>query len=335
MSTVNPQQAAAMTEAPAVFQTDLPFPNRRQGKVRDIYRLPPRPGSPGSPGIPGARPRMLIVATDRISVFDVVLPTAVPGKGRLLTDISTRWFGFIRQRSIIGDHLLSIDPSDLPDLADEQRAMLQGRIMIGRAAQVIPIEFVVRGYLAGSGWVEYRQSQSVCGIALPAGLQRCGPLPEPIFTPATKATEGHDENIDFQAACAVAGHAVMEKLRDVAIRIYIEAAEHARSHGIILADTKFEFGHALDADGRPTDEVILIDEVLTPDSSRFWPADEYEPGREQHSFDKQYVRNHLLELVKAGKWDKNPPGPPLPEKVVRNTLRRYAEARDRLFGGDR
>ena len=322
-----------MIDSPAVYQTDLPLPDRRQGKVRDIYRLPARPGSPASPGSPGSPgARMLIVATDRISVFDVVLPTAVPGKGRLLTDISTRWFAFIRQRNIITDHLLSIDPSDVPDLGEEQRAMLQGRIMIGRAAAVIPIEFVVRGYLAGSGWVEYQQAQTVCGIALPAGLERCGPLPEPIFTPATKATEGHDENIDFEAACAIAGREVMERLRDVAVRIYLEAARHAESRGIILADTKFEFGYALDADGRPTDEVILIDEVLTPDSSRFWPADEYQPGREQHSFDKQYVRNHLLELVEAGKWDKNPPGPPLPEEVVNNTLRRYAEARDRLFG---
>ncbi|MDY7110234.1 MAG: phosphoribosylaminoimidazolesuccinocarboxamide synthase [Planctomycetota bacterium] len=318
-----------MLKTSPIHETDLPLPERRRGKVRDIYRLPARPAGAGA-----ARtgPRVLIVATDRISVFDVVLPTAVPGKGRLLTDISARWFDFIRQRSIIGDHLRSTDPSDLPDLSDEQRAMLEGRIMIGRAAEVIPIEFVVRGYLAGSGWGEYERSQSVCGIALPAGLERCGALPEPIFTPATKATVGHDENIDFDAACAIAGEAVMKRLRDISVRIYSEAAEHARSRGIILADTKFEFGYAIDDEGRRSDEIILIDEVLTPDSSRFWPADEYEPGREQHSFDKQYVRNHLLELVEAGKWDKNPPGPPLPDDVVENTVRRYTEARDRLFG---
>jgi phosphoribosylaminoimidazole-succinocarboxamide synthase len=318
-----------MLETPAIRETDLPLPERRRGKVRDVYRLPARSAGPG---VLQTGPRVLIVATDRISVFDVVLATAVPGKGRLLTDISTRWFDFIRQHDIIDDHLLSTDPSDLPHLDDEQRAMLAGRIMIGRAAEVIPIEFVVRGYLAGSGWGEYERSRSVCGIPLPAGLERCGPLPKPIFTPATKATEGHDENIDFDAACAVAGGAVMERLRDVAIRIYTDAAEHAKSRGIILADTKFEFGYAIDEQGRPTDEVILIDEVLTPDSSRFWPAEEYKPGREQHSFDKQYVRNHLLELVEAGRWDKNPPGPPLPEDVVENTVRRYAEARDRLFG---
>jgi len=280
MSTRKPQQATAMTEAPAVYRTDLPLPGRRQGKVRDIYALPARPG---------AGPRLLIVATDRLSAFDVVLPTPLPGKGRLLTAISARWFDFIRQRRIIADHLISIDPSDAPGLAEEDRANLQGRIMIGRAAAVIPIEFVVRGYLAGSGWVEYRQSQSVCGIGLPAGLRQCDRLPEPIFTPATKAVEGHDENISFDAACAVVGRDVMERLRDIAIRIYIQAAGHAEERGIILADTKFEFGYALDDEGRPTDEVILIDEVLTPDSSRFWPADEYEPGRDQNSFDKQFA----------------------------------------------
>jgi phosphoribosylaminoimidazole-succinocarboxamide synthase len=323
MTTRQPKQATAMSRAPAVYRTDLPLPDRRQGKVRDVYSLPARAG---------AGPRLLIVATDRLSAFDVVLPTPLPGKGRLLTAISARWFDFIRQRKIIADHLISTDPSDVPDLADEDRADLEGRIMIGRAAQVIPIEFVVRGYLAGSGWVEYRRSQSVCGIPLPAGLRQCDRLPEPIFTPATKATEGHDENIDFEAACAVAGRDVMERLRDVAVRIYLEGAQHAESRGIILADTKFEFGYALDADGRPTDEVILIDEVLTPDSSRFWPADEYEPGHDQNSFDKQYVRNHLLGLVRAGKWDKTPPGPELPEDIVANTLKRYTEARDRLFG---
>ena len=196
---------------------------------------------------------------------------------------------------------------------------------------MIPVEFVVRGYLAGSGWNEYQRSQTVCGVELPAGLRQCEQLPEPIFTPATKAEEGHDENIDFDTASKIAGREVMQRLRDVSLQIYQAGAEHARSRGIILADTKFEFGYALDASGEPTDEILLIDEILTPDSSRFWPADEYEPGRDQNSFDKQYVRNYLLELVSAGTWDKTPPGPPLPDDVVQNTLARYDEARRKLF----
>jgi phosphoribosylaminoimidazole-succinocarboxamide synthase len=196
---------------------------------------------------------------------------------------------------------------------------------------VVPIEFVVRGYLAGSGWVEYQQAQTVCGIRLPAGLRQCDRLPQPIFTPATKEDVGHDQNIDFERACAIAGRPLMERLRDVSLAVYELGARHAEQRGIILADTKFEFGHALDTAGKPTDELILIDEVLTPDSSRFWPADQYQPGRDQDSFDKQYLRNYLLELVKAGKWAKQPPGPQLPDDVVRNTLRRYEEARDRLL----
>lgn len=313
-----------MTESiRAVFKTDLPLPDRRQGKVRDIYRVPSDANSPGG---------VLIIASDRISAFDVVLPTPIPGKGRLLTDISTHWFEFVRKLGLIGDHLLSTDPADVPGLNEQQRAEIAGRMMLGRVAKVIPIEFVVRGYLAGSGWGEYRKTQSVCGVKLPAGLQRCGQLPEPIFTPATKEDVGHDENIDFERACTIAGRDVMERLRDVSLAIYNAAAERARARGIILADTKFEFGYALDGGGQPTDEIILIDEVLTPDSSRFWPADAYEPGREQESFDKQYVRNYLIELVEAGKWDKTPPGPHLPEEIVNNTLARYREARQRLFG---
>jgi phosphoribosylaminoimidazole-succinocarboxamide synthase len=256
----------------------------------------------------------------------------LPGKGRLLTEISTRWFEFVRGLDLVGDHLLSTDPADLPRLDEAQQAGLEGRIMIGRAAEVIPIEFVVRGYLAGSGWVEYGRTRSVCGVPLPAGLERCGRLPEPIFTPATKADVGHDENIDFDRACAIAGRSVMERLRDVSLAIYDAAAKHAESRGIILADTKLEFGYALDRRGRPTDEMILIDEVLTPDSSRFWPAEDYRPGREQDSFDKQFVRNYLLELVEAGAWNKTAPGPPLPDAIVRSSIERYAEARDRLFG---
>lgn len=309
-------------QASAVYRTDLPLGERREGKVRDIYQIPDLNG----------RSCVLIVASDRVSAFDVVLPTPVPGKGRLLTDISTRWFEFVRSLNIISDHLISTSPKDIPDLNDEQRAQLEGRMMLGRAAKVIPVEFVVRGYLAGSGWKEYQASQTVCGVKLPAGLQQCSQLPEPIFTPATKAEQGHDENIDFDTACEIAGRDVMTRLRDVSLSIYNAGAEHARSRGIILADTKFEFGYALDDAGNPTDEILLIDEILTPDSSRFWPADDYEPGRDQDSFDKQYVRNYLQELVQQGQWDKTPPGPALPDDVVSNTLARYEEARRRLFG---
>jgi phosphoribosylaminoimidazole-succinocarboxamide synthase len=203
--------------------------------------------------------------------------------------------------------------------------------MVARCAKVVPIECVVRGYLAGSGWMEYQQTQTVCGIRLPAGLRQCDRLPEPIFTPATKADVGHDENIDFDRACAIAGRDLMERLREISLALYAMAARHSETRGIILADTKFEFGHALDANGNPTHELLLIDEVLTPDSSRFWPANGYEPGRDQESFDKQYLRNYLLGLVKAGRWAKQPPGPELPDDIVRSTFHRYEEARDRLF----
>jgi phosphoribosylaminoimidazole-succinocarboxamide synthase len=307
----------------AVYRTDLPLPERREGKVRDIYRVPATGDAP---------PRVLIVATDRISAFDVVMPEPLPGKGQLLTSVAARWFEFIRERGIIADHLLSTDPNDVPGLDDAQRATLDGRMMLGRAAEVIPIEFVIRGYITGSGWKDYQRTGSVCGIPLAEGLRNCDRLPEPIFTPATKATEGHDENIDFDTACNVAGRDVMEHLRDVSMRIYNEAHEHAASRGILLADTKFEFGYALDASGQRTDEIILIDEVLTPDSSRFWPADEYEPGREQNSFDKQIVRNYLQTLVDEGKWDKTPPGPKLRGDIVARAVARYHEVFERLFG---
>ena len=196
---------------------------------------------------------------------------------------------------------------------------------------MIPVEFVVRGYITGSGWKEYGRDGTVCGIALPEGLKHCEQLPEPIFTPATKAVEGHDENIDFETACTIAGRDVMNRLRDISVEIYRRGAAYARERGIILADTKFEFGYAIDSHGQRTDEIMLIDEVLTPDSSRFWPAEDYETGRDQDSFDKQYVRNHLEGLVQRGEWDKTPPGPALPEEVVVNTLSRYREARRRLF----
>jgi phosphoribosylaminoimidazole-succinocarboxamide synthase len=205
-------------------------------------------------------------------------------------------------------------------------------MMYGRACRVIPVEFVVRGYITGSGWAEYQREGTVCGIALPEGLHHCQQLNEPIFTPATKAEEGHDENIDFDTACSIASRVVMERLRDVSIEIYTRAAAYALTKGIILADTKFEFGFALDAEGNETNEILLIDEVLTPDSSRFWPAEAYEMGRDQDSFDKQYVRNWLETIVRAGDWDKTPPGPTVPDDIVTTTLARYNEAASRLFG---
>ena len=310
------------TAMPPVVSTNLPYQGRRQGKVRDIYSVPPT-SDRGS--------CVLIVASDRISAFDVVMPTPIPGKGRELTAISTRWFDLIRQWDLIGDHLVSTDAADLPGLNDEQRTQVEGRMMLGRAAKVIPVEFVVRGYITGSGWKEYQQDGTVCGITLPEGLGHCQKLPEPIFTPATKAEQGHDENIDFETACTIAGRDVMNRLRDVSVEIYRRGAQYALDRGIILADTKFEFGYALDNQGNPTDDLMLIDEVLTPDSSRFWPAEEYEVGRDQDSFDKQYVRNYLEGIVHSGQWNKTPPGPELPDDVVINSLARYREAHKRLF----
>jgi phosphoribosylaminoimidazole-succinocarboxamide synthase len=306
----------------AVFETHLPLPGRRQGKVRDVYRVPTELGPD----------QVLIVATDRLSAFDVVMPTAIPGKGRLLTEVSLGWFHFIRDLDLIGDHLISTDPHDVPGLSDDDRELIDGRMMLCRAVEVVPIECVARGYLAGSGWNEYLATSTVCGIELPEGLVRCGKLPQTIFTPATKATEGHDENIDFARACDIAGETLMERLRDLTLAIYDAAADYAAARGVILADTKFEFGHALDFEGQPTGDLLICDEVLTPDSSRYWPAEDYESGREQASFDKQFVRNHLLELVERGEWDKEPPGPELPADIVEKTMDRYREASHRLFG---
>ena len=310
------------TTETSVYETNLPFDNRRQGKVRDIYQIPAKTTNP---------PMVLIIASDRISAFDVVMPAVVSGKGQELTRISCKWFDFIRDLDIIDDHLLSTNPEDVPSLDQSYFEQCEGRMMLGRACEVIPVEFVIRGYLAGSGWKEYQKDGTVCGIKLPDGLSLSSRLPEPIFTPATKAVEGHDENIDFNTACSIAGKEVMERLRSVSLEIYTKAAEYAAKRGIILADTKFEFGYALDSNNDPTDELLLIDEVLTPDSSRFWPADEYEVGREQDSFDKQYVRNWLEAKVSSGEWDKTPPGPALPIEIIEGTVARYREAAHRLF----
>lgn len=301
----------------AVFETHLPLHGRRQGKVRDVYELP---------AVTGQAPQLLVVATDRISAFDVVMPTPVPGKGRLLTSISVGWFRFLRSLGIVTDHLLTTDVSAITGLDGTQRAMLADRSMVCRAARVVQVECVARGYLAGSGWQEYQASGTACGIPLPAGLRQCERLPEPIFTPATKAAEGHDENISFERMCDAVGGDLAARLRDLTLRIYGAAAEHARGRGLILADTKFEFGFALAADGTPTGEIMLVDEVLTPDSSRYWPMQGYAPGRDQPSFDKQYLRNWLLAEVAAGRWHKEPPGPELPADVLKETRAKYEEA---------
>ena len=309
-----------MSQEHAVYETHLPLPDRRQGKVRDVYRIEHS----------DAPDQFLIIATDRISAYDVILPTAIPGKGKLLTEVSLSWFDFIREMNIVADHLVSTDPNDVPGISDEDRETINGRMMLCRSAEVVPIECVARGYLAGSGVVEYERTGMVCGIPLPEGLQRSSKLDTPIFTPATKETDGHDQNITFEQAAEIAGNARMTRLRELTLQIYSTAAERALERGVILADTKFEFGYALGTDGNPTEELLIIDEVLTPDSSRYWPEEEYQPGIEQNSFDKQFVRNYLLDLVDKGEWDKEPPGPELPSEIVERTIDRYQEAARRL-----
>ena len=283
-----------------VRETSLPGLPVRRGKVRDIYDL---------------GDRLLLVSTDRISAFDWVLPTAIPDKGRVLTQIAAYWFRLLGEPN----HLLTTDVKqmDLPSGAD--RRTLAGRSTLCRKTEVVPIECVVRGYLAGSGWKEYQQSGTVCGVQLPSGLTESARLPEPIFTPSTKAATGHDENISFERVVELVGRELADELRRRSLRIFQRGSEYARQRGIIIADTKFEFG-------RVGDELLLIDEVLTPDSSRFWPADQYAPGRSQPSFDKQFVRDWLS----ATDWDKNSPPPALPEDIVAKTRQKYVEAYERL-----
>jgi phosphoribosylaminoimidazole-succinocarboxamide synthase len=275
-----------------------------RGKVRDIYGIDDD--------------FMLIVTTDRLSAFDVVLPTPIPGKGAVLTATSNFWFDFFRDT--VPNHLADIPLEQvLPDPAE--RAQVEGRAIVVQRLKALPVEAIVRGYLIGSGWKDYQKSGAVCGIPLPAGLRMADKLPEPLYTPSTKAAVGeHDENIDFDRTVELLGRELAEQVRDVSLKLYTEAAAYALKRGIIIADTKFEFG--TDADGK----LILIDEALTPDSSRFWPADQYEPGSSPPSFDKQYVRDYLETLD----WDKTPPGPELPPKVVQRTAEKYQEALRRL-----
>jgi phosphoribosylaminoimidazole-succinocarboxamide synthase len=289
----------------ALLYTDIPdLKLFRRGKVRDVYEVDDR---------------LLIVATDRISAFDVVLPSGIPAKGKVLTALSEFWFAFLEPT--VQNHFISADVESYPARLARYRQQLEGRSMLVKRADVVPIECVARGYLSGSGWKEYKKTGAVCGIKLPAGLGESDKLPEPIFTPSTKAETGHDENISQEEMANRVGNELSRSLKDLTLKIYSEASAYALERGIIIADTKFEFG----LEGT---SIILVDEVLTPDSSRFWPKDDYAPGRPQQSFDKQYVRDYLETL----KWDKTPPGPELPDKVVAGTNAKYLEAYRLLTG---
>ncbi len=293
------------SESNVISQTDLSgLKLLRRGKVRDIYEY---------------GDKLLLVATDRISAFDVVLPTAIPMKGAVLTQLSQFWFEMMRD--IVPNHLIGTDVDKFPEDLQRFREVLRLRSMLSVKAEMFPVECVARGYLAGSGWTEYKESRSVCGIPLPEGLRECDRLPEPIFTPATKAESGHDINISFDKTVKIIGQENATKLRNLTIQIYNRAAEYALPRGIIIADVKFEFGIY---DGK----IILCDELLTPDSSRFWPRASYRPGKPQPSFDKQYVRDYLEQIH----FDKKPPGPELPPAVVRGTTEKYLEAYRLLTG---
>jgi len=295
-----------MMNAAALLQTTLPdLKLVKRGKVRDVYAIDDE--------------RLLIVATDRISAFDCILPTAIARKGEVLTSLSKFWFE--KLAGIVPNHLITIDPDRMPETV-EQTEDLNGRSMLVRRTDVFPVECVVRGYLAGSGWKDYLRTGEVCGHKLPEDLLESAELPEPIFTPATKAEEGHDENVTEEQVRKMLGADTANYLRETSLRLYNEARRYGRSRGIIIADTKFEFGR--DQKG----EIILVDEALTPDSSRFWPAESYSPGKSQPSFDKQFVRDYLETLA----WDKRPPAPPLPFEVASATTNRYLEAYRLLTG---
>ncbi len=287
-----------------VYETNLKgITLLNRGKVRDIYDL---------------GKTLLIVATDRISAFDVIMPNPIPGKGRILTEISRFWFE--KTKSIIDNHVIATRVSDFPQILRSYEDILEARSMIVRKAEPLPVECIVRGYLSGSGWKSYKESGTICGIELPAGLTESARLPEPIFTPSTKEELGaHDINIGFEKAAALIGRDTAEKVRKTSIALYMRGVEIAEQRGIIIADTKFEFGLC-------NGELILIDEVLTPDSSRFWPKQTYRPGGPQKSFDKQYLRDYLLSID----WNKTPPAPELPQEVIDNTLQKYTDALNRL-----
>jgi phosphoribosylaminoimidazole-succinocarboxamide synthase len=294
-----------MTAMTPLLKTELPGQKLlSRGKVRDIYDL---------------GDALLIVSSDRISAFDHVLPNGIPDKGKVLNQISLFWFGFLRD--VISNHLLEDRPERFPEAVRAHAELLRGRSVLVRRLKMLPVECVARGYLAGSGYKDYKATGSTCGIKLPTGLRDSDRLPEPLFTPATKATSGHDENIPFSKMIDLVGREVAEKARDLTLTVYRNACDHAESRGILIADTKLEFG--LDVAG-----LVLADEVLTPDSSRFWPAEEYRPGRPQRSFDKQFVRDYL----ESSGWDKNPPAPELPASIVTGTRDRYLEIFEKLSG---
>jgi phosphoribosylaminoimidazole-succinocarboxamide synthase len=289
-----------------LLQTDFPeLELHASGKVRDVYRLD--------------NERLLFVATDRISAFDYVLATGIPNKGRVLNQLSLFWFEFLKDT--VPNHLLTADVEQYPATVRQYSDQLRGRSMVVARAEMFPVECVVRGYISGSAWKEYKATGSVCGINLPKGLRESDKLPEPIFTPAIKATTGHDENISYEAMTKIVSAEDSSRLRDLTLNIYTKASDYARDRGIIIADTKFEFG-------RTAHGITLADEVLTPDSSRFWPADKYKPGQAQESFDKQYVRDYLEEI----RWNKQPPAPALPPEVARRTSEKYVEAYHQLTG---
>jgi phosphoribosylaminoimidazole-succinocarboxamide synthase len=291
---------------PVLLQTDFPdLQLHASGKVRDIYQLDDE--------------RLLFVATDRISAFDYVLATGIPQKGRVLTQLSLFWFDFLSD--VVANHVITADVDRYPGELQKYSDQLRGRSMLVRRAQMFPVECVVRGYISGSAWKEYKATGKVCGIDLPTGLRESEAFPEPIFTPSTKATSGHDENISFARMCELVGSETASRLRDLTLRVYKKAADYARQRGIIIADTKFEFGST--AQG-----ITLADEVLTPDSSRFWPADKFEPGRSQESYDKQYVRDYLEEI----RWNKQPPAPALPSEVALRTSEKYLDAYLQITG---
>ena len=291
---------------PVLLHTDFPeLELHASGKVRDVYNV--------------SADQLLFVATDRISAFDYVLATGIPHKGRVLTQISLFWFDYLRE--LVPNHMITADITRYPAPLQRYAEQLRGRSMLVMRAEMFPVECVVRGYISGSAWKEYKANGQVCGIALPAGLRESDQLPEPLFTPATKATTGHDENISFEQMSKLVGSDLAQELKEKSVAIYSKAAAYAREKGIIIADTKFEFG-------RTAQGVTLADEVLTPDSSRFWPADQYKPGMAQDSFDKQYVRDFLEQI----KWNKQPPAPALPEEVARRTSEKYVEAYHQLTG---
>src|ERR1700691_4832337 len=293
---------------PVLLQTDFPdLQPQASGKVRDIYQLD--------------ADRLLFVATDRISAFDYVLATGIPHKGRVLTQISLFWFDFLSD--IVPNHTITADVNLYPQVLQKYAAQLRGRSMLVQRAQMFPVECVVRGYISGSAWKEYKATGKVCGIELPAGLQESDAWLKPLFTPSTKATSGHDENLSFAQMCEIVGTETASTLRELTLRVYKKAADYARQRGIIIADTKFEFGHT--ARG-----IVLADEVLTPDSSRFWPADTYQSGKAQDSYDKQYVRDYLEEI----RWNKQPPAPALPSEVALRTSEKYLGAYRQLTGSE-